>query len=166
MIKRKKALLISLISVIVILSLALTVSLIYNFIGGFYKSRITKFNKVLGEEQTIEIKQEGAYCLACNFSGITLLGVDLGQNILIKTKDIEGGINVRARAYVEGFSELECMLFGYSNWVVEDDGGIMLNQSLGANESIGLCKYVRLNEKLKLESNIDYILIIVIEAYK
>ena len=162
---KQKGLVGVLISIIVILSLVSIVSVVYNFLGGFYRSRIIKYNKVLGETQTILVDGIGTFCAACNFSGITLLDNDINQNIYIKTNGLEQDINLRARLFVSGFENKKCELFGYTNWISNDDQYIYFNQKVGANEQIGLCKYVRLNSEIILESNVDYILIFIIEAY-
>ncbi|MBQ7884630.1 MAG: hypothetical protein IJ318_00845 [Clostridia bacterium] len=166
MAKKRKALVVTLVSVIVILSLALGASITYNFIGGFYRSRVERYNTVLGEDLLINIDKEGSYCVACNFSGTVLLGVDIGQNVYIKVGDISSPLNLRAKAFVSGNTQKNCDMFGFTNWLVdENDSYIYFNQTVDSNEQIGMCKYVRLNQNLKLESNLDYILIIVVEAY-
>lgn len=166
MVKKQKPLIITLVSIIILLSMISIVSIFYNFIGGFYKSRVTKFAKVLGEQQTIFVDGVGAFCSACNFSGTILLDDDISQNIYIKTTNLQQDVNLRAKIEVIGYEDKRCDMFGYTNWITqEDDEYIYFNQTVGANEQIGLCKYVRLNGEMQLESNIDYVLIFVVEAY-
>ena len=160
MANKQKKIIITLVSVVVILSLVSMVSLVYNFLGGFYQSRVVRYDKVLGETQTIIVDGVGVYCTACNFSGITLLDDD------IKTTNLQEELNMRAKIYVVGFENKKNELFGYTNWVtLNQDDFIYFNQSVGANEQIGLCKYIRLDSSLSLESNKDYILIFVVESY-
>lgn len=164
---KNKKLVTTLVSIIILLGIVCIISIVYNFLGGFYRSRIVKYYKILGETQTIEIGGSGVYCTACNFSGVTLLDVDIAQDVLIKTSNLSSNLNLRARAFVMGDSEQKCEIFGYTNWVQgEGDDYIYFNQKINSNQQIGLCKYVRLNPNLRLESNIDYILIFVVEVYE
>lgn len=166
MASKRNRLVVTLVSVIVILGFVCLASLIYNFMGGFYKSRVIKYSKVLGEEQTITVTGEGVFCTACNFSGVTLLDNDISQNVYIKTKNLSQQLNLRARLILPEFQEIRCDMFGFTNWItLNNDDYIYFNQQVGSNQQIGLCKYVRLNNQLKLESNVDYVLIFVIEAY-
>lgn len=166
MANKQKKIIITLASVIVILSLVSIVSLVYNFLGGFYQSRVVRYKKILGETQTIIVDGVGVYCTACNFSGVTLLDDDISQNVYIKTTNLQEKINMRAKIYVVGYENKNNELFGYTNWITSNqDDFIYFNQLVGANEQIGLCKYVRLDGSMSLESNKDYILIFVVETY-
>ena len=166
MVKKQKPIIVTLVSIIILLSVVCIASLAYNFMGGFYKSRVVKYSKILGETQTITVSKVGSFCTACNFSGVTLLDDDISQNIFIKTTNLDQNVNLRAKVYIADFPDKKCEMFGYTNWVTQNnDEYIYFNQTVGANEQIGLCKYVRLNGQLQLESNLDYILIFVIEAY-
>lgn len=153
-----------LISTIVILSLICAISVIYNFVGGFYQSRITTFQKILGEEQTITIQKEGSFATACNFSGTILLNNDIKQEIYIKTTNLNAPLYLRAKINLVGAASQNNLIFGYTNWVSGEDGYIYLNQTINSNEKIGLCRYVRFNENNKLESNLNYIIMFVVEA--
>lgn len=166
MVYKQKKLIITLVSVILILSFACLASLIYNFMGGFYKNRVVKYSKILGETQTIAITGEGVFCAACNFSGVVLLDDDISQKIYIKTQNITQDLNLKAKIILPDFQGVKCDMFGFTNWVTESgDDYVYFNQKVGSNEQVGLCKYIRLNNQLKLESNLDYVLIFVVEAY-
>ena len=159
--KNKKVLVSSLIAIIVILSLTLTVSLIYNFVGGFYYSRFVSFNKVLGEEQLVNIKNEGAYVVSLNFAGTLVLDGDIKQKVIICNGDNE----LYLRAKISLCESDNCgKLFGFTNWIDSDDGYIYLNQPILKNQTIGLCEYIKIDNNLKLESNLNYIVNIIIEA--
>ena len=163
---KQKKIIITLVSVIILLSIVSIASVTYNFLGGFYRSRVIKYDKVLGETQTIEINNVGAFSTACNFSGLTLLNDDISQKIYIKTTNVVDAINLRAKVYVVGYENKNCEMFGYTNWVAQDnDKYIYFNQKVGSNEQIGLCKYIRLSSDINLESNVDYILVFTVEAY-
>lgn len=162
--KNQKKLIITLASISVILFVICVGSIIYNFNGGFYFSRVIEYSKILGEEQTILLTGEGSSMTACNFSGTTLLGDDINQKINIKTENLSQPLYLRAKVVLVGAKEQNNIIFGFTNWVQNDDGYIYFNQTIGENEQIGLCKYVRLSTQNKLETNINYILIFVVEA--
>ncbi len=167
MTKKNKSLIVVLSSLVAILAIVCVISIVYNFNGGFYYSRITKYYKILGEEQTITITKQGAVATACNFSGTILLNDDIRQDVFIKANNLQSPLYLRAKINIVGNvtdGNNLGIIFGYTNWVAQDDGYVYFNQQLANNEQIGLCKYVRFNENLKLESNIDYILQIIVEA--
>lgn len=167
MVDKDRKLVATLVSIIILLSVVSIISIVYNFLGGFYRSRIVKYDKILGETQTIEVDGKGVYCTACNFSGIVLLDVDIVQDVFIKTSNLPNKLNLRAKAVLVGNTGRQCEIFGYTNWVMDDnDDYIYFNQKIDSNQQIGLCKYVRLNQNLRLESNRDYILMFVVEAYE
>ena len=56
------------------------------------------------------------------------------------------------------------IIFGYSNWILAEDGYIYFNQIVAPNEQIGLCKYIRIEDELIFESSKDYILNVILEA--
>lgn len=161
--KKKKSLIVALSFIIAVLVIVSAVSIYYNFCGGFYFSRISKYSLVLGEDNEIEISNEGAFATACNFSGTILTDNDIKQTIKIKSTYSQD-LYVRAKLHIVGGKENNNLLFGYTNWVQKEDGYIYLNQPLLGNEQIGLCKYIRLNKANKFESNVDYILVVIIEA--
>ena len=160
--KNNKGLVASLVAIIVLLLLTLAVSVVYNFIGGFYSSRISAFNKILGEEQTVRINKNGAYVVSLNFAGTLVLNADIKQKIII----VNGNNDLYLRAKVSLCEKDNCgKMFGYTNWVESRDGYIYLNQPILSNQTIGLCEYVRFDSgEFKLDSNLNYIVSFVIEA--
>lgn len=165
--KHKKTLIVVLVFITAVLGIVCAVSIYYNFCGGFYFSRISKYAFILGEDNEIVVDGAGAYTTACNFSGTTLLNNDIRQDIFIKTNNLQTPLYLRAKMNIVGNNvenNNSGIIFGYTNWVQKDDGYIYFNQILLENEQIGLCRYVRFNENLKLESNVDYILVITVEA--
>ncbi len=150
-----------LISIIILLSLMCVVSITYNFIGGFYYSRMVSFSKVLGEDETIVINGEGVYSCSFNFGGTLVLGTDIKQNIYIQNGDKE--TYLRAKLMLDNKDNMG-MVFGLVNWVSGSDGYIYFNQAVSAREKIGLCKYIKIKDDIKLESNQNYILSVVVEA--
>lgn len=152
----------SLIAVSVMLFIVCIVSITYNFIGGFYYSRISAYNYVLGMPQTIKIDNEGVYVAAANFSGTLVLGTSVAQQITIRNANNK----LYLRAKVSLCEKDNCgILYGYTNWVQCVDGYIYLSEPIDSNQSIGLCKYVKFNdEEIKLETNLNYIATFIVEA--
>ena len=158
----KKGLVPTLVAIIVLLSLTLTVSIVYNFIGGFYSSRISAYNRILGEEQTINTDLPGAYVSSFNFAGTLVLGADIKQKIIIKNNQSVLYLRAKISLCEKSFCG---KIFGYTNWLDGDDGYIYLNQPVLPNETIGLCEYVRFDvDELDLQSNLNYIANIIVEA--
>lgn len=152
------------ISIIVILSVVCAISIAYNFTGGFYFSRILKYDKILGEEQTISVNDSGAFVTSCNFNGTCLLNDDIKQVIYIQTTNLNQPLYLRAKMQVVG-TNINNLMFGYTNWISkENDPYIYFNQPINSNEKIGLCKYVRFDESNKFVTNVNYILQFVVEA--
>lgn len=164
MTKKSKSIIITLAIISVVLFVVSVFSIIYNFNGGFYLNKLSSFSKILGEEQTIEITGEGNYVTACNFSGKVLLNDDIRQDVFIKASNLSLPLYLRAK--IEVVQEKDsAIMFGYTNWIQQENQPyIYFNQQLRASEQIGLCKYVRFSEKLKTESNKNYILVFIVEA--
>lgn len=160
--KNSKTIIITLVSILVIISTLLIVSVIYNFNGGFYYSRISKFENVLGDDLKIEISGEGVYSNGCSFTGTILLGTDIKQNVTIQALNLSEPVYLRAKFQVAGI-ENSGTIFGYTNWV-SNENYLYFNQAINSNEQIGLCEYVNINQNLKLESNLNYVAIFLVEA--
>ena len=160
---KKKVLIICLVCSVIILSIVCIVSIIYNIIGGFYFTRLSEYNTVLGEDLNILIKDEGSYSTACNFSGTIVLNTDVKQKVFVETNLSENSIYLRAKMEVVGISNGGYM-FGSTNWIMEDDGYLYLNQEVNSYEKLSICHFVRLNENLNIESNKNYIIIFTVEA--
>lgn len=146
------------------LSVVCAISITYNFTGGFYFSRIIKYDKVLGEEQTIRINGSGAFVTSCNFNGTCLLDDDIKQMIYLETTNAIGPLYLRAKLQIVGINT-DNLMFGFTNWTTKDnDPYIYFNQPINPNEKIGLCKYVRFSSDNKFLTNVNYILQFIVEA--
>jgi len=155
-----------LISIIVILSIISIVSITYNFLGGFYLDRISEYHSILGESKTIEVNNIGSFSIGLNFSGTTLIGDNIKQEVNIQTKNLNQNAKLRAKAKVSGFNDNKTILFGYTNWEYSNNNEyIIFNQEVYPNEKIGLCKFVNINDDLKIDPKLNYILIITVECY-
>lgn len=162
--RNNNGLTVSLIAVIVLLSVGLITSVAYNFLGGFYYCRVIEYDKMLGEEQTIEITGEGAYVCACNFSGSLVVGANVNQVINVQAKELEKPVYLRAKYKVNNLTEDAGFLFGYTNWVLSDDGYLYFNQQLTSHQRVGLCDTIKINLQSELKSSTNYIIIFIVES--
>lgn len=162
--KKNKILIPSLIAVVVLLAILSAVSVTYNFLGGFYYCRVLKFDKMLGEEQTISVTGEGAFVCACNFSGSLVSDGNVKQQINVTVDGTSNQLYLRAKFAINGVDADGQYMFGAINWVQADDGYLYLNQPLRANQSAMLCNQIKINSQDQLRSNIDYIMYFVVES--
>ena len=161
---KNKKIISSLIAVIVLISALAIVSIVYNFLGGFYYCRVISFDKVLGEEQTILIDDVGAFGCACNFSGSLVVGADVRQPINIQAGAIDSPLYLRARFKINGLNFSNGYMYGYANWSQASDGYLYFNQVIEASEKVGLCSSLKINAQMDLMSSSNYIIIFVVEA--
>jgi len=153
-------------AIIIILSGFLIVSIVYNFLGGFYYCRVISFDKMLGERQTIIIDGEGAFSCAANFSGSLVVGGDIKQPIDVLIEDVETPLFLRAKFKINGLDYNMGYMFGYSNWQQANDGYIYLNQQAQPFDKVGLCNTLKINAQMDLKSSTDYIMIFIVESSK
>ena len=164
--KKKKVnkLTITLIAVIILLTIIAGVSIVYNFLGGFYYCRVIEYDTILGEEQTIIVDGEGAFVSACNFSGSLVVDADIKQAINIQTKELENSLYLRAKCYVNEFETKQALMFGYSNWIEASDGYLYFNQPIQSYSKVGLCNTLRLNIQNNLKSSTNYVMLFIVES--
>ena len=161
--KKLNKLNITLITLIVVLSLSLIVSIIYNFIGGFYYNRIIKYESMLGEKQEIIVTGNGAFAKSCNFSGALLIDKNFKQEVFISVKNTTLPVYLRASSNISGFQN-KVKMKGVTNWIIAEDGYYYLNQSVNNLEKIKLCEYLMYDLDIQLNGNKDYIMTFLIEA--
>ncbi len=162
--KKNKKTIRTLVAVVVILSALASISIVYNFLGGFYYCRIIEYDKVLGEEQTIHIDSVGAFLCSANFSGSLVLGADISQKINIQAKELLEPLFLRARIKVNGFDFDSSSMYGFANWVEASDGYLYFNQQLNSYDKIGLCNMVKINIQMDLKSSSNYIITFIVET--
>ncbi len=161
--EKQKKVIITLVAVVSLLAITLAVSITYNFLGGFYYCRVISFNKVLGEEQTIDVIGEGAYISACNYSGSLVVSTEIKQVVNVKTLSLTAPIYLRARLDAGEFKNAGTM-FGFSNWQQATDGYVYYNNLVNSNTNLGLCNAIKLNVQQQIKSSTNYILCFVVEA--
>jgi len=162
--KYKKGVIPSYIAVIILLGVCLAVSVVYNFLGGFYYCRVIEYDKMLGEEQTIEITGEGAFACACNFSGSLVVGANINQIINVQSSNLDQPLYLRAKYKVNEFDFEPGFLFGYTNWIQGTDGYLYFNQPLTAYTKVGLCNEIKIGIQMELKSSTNYIMLFIVEA--
>lgn len=164
--QKNKKLIKSLVATIILLVIFSGVSVAYNFLGGFYYCRVISFDKVLGEEQTINIDGVGAYVCACNFSGSLVVGSDVKQIIYVKTLELETPIYLRAKCVLNGIDYDGGKMFGFSNWINAEDGYIYFNQAVNSNQKIGMCNTIKIDIQMEIKSSTNYIVMFIVESSK
>ena len=160
---KNKKIISTLIAVLILVSIICALSVAYNFLGGFYYCRVISFQSALGQDQTIQVSGSGAFSCAANFSGSLVVESGVRQNVYVQSKTLNNPLYLRASMSVNGFTSAGQM-FGFTNWVMADDGYLYFNQPLKSNQKIGLCNTVELNLQSKLRSDSNYIIILTIEA--
>jgi len=117
----------------------------------------------MGEDLTLQIDRQGVDSAACIFTGTILVGTDIKQNVTIKTEELLAPLFLRAKFEISGIQN-SGTIFGYTNWILKEDGYLYFNQSVGSNQKIGLCQYLSINKDIKLQSNINYVALFMVES--
>ena len=162
--KNNKKIIISLIAVIILVSLVCVVSVVYNFLGGFYYCRVIKYDTMLGEDLMIDVNGEGAFVSACNFSGSLVTDSNVKQKIEVRVATPPRPIYLRAKMGINGMRMEDAFMFGLTNWIQATDGYLYFNQPVETEMSIGLCNEIKLNIQMELFSSTDYIMYFVVET--
>ena len=154
----------TLIAIIILLTIIAGVSIVYNFLGGFYYYRVIEYDTMLGEEQTIIVDREGAFVSACNFSGSLVVETDIKQVVNVQTKEIQNPLHLRAKCFVSGLDEKYGLMFGFTNWIEATDGYLYFNHPIESFSKVGLCNTLRLSIQAELDSSTNYVMIFVVES--
>lgn len=154
----------SLIAIICLLAIIAVISIVYNFFGGIYYSRIAEYNNVLGEDLTISVLGDGAFVSTCNFSGSLVIDGNTKQRVGVGIGQIKGPLFLRAKFGVGGIEGFDGVMLGAINWVMSSDGYLYYNKSANSLDKINLCTEVRLNLQMKLKSSKNYVMYFVVEA--
>ena len=162
--KKNKAIITTLIAVVVLLSITSAVSIVYNFLGGFYYCRVVSFSHLLGEEQTINVGGVGAFNASCAFSGSLVVGADIKQPLTVEVESFNNPLYLRAKYNINGINENPGYMFGFVNWVLAKDGYLYFNQPVTTNQKIGLCNTLKINVQMELKSSTNYIMVFTVEA--
>ena len=149
---------------IVILSILLSLSLIYNFVGGFgIEYSVNCINEV-GDDYTLNLKQIGAQSKSFALMGSSLPNDRIKQKFVVVLPDIQtDGMVLRARA---NLLNTDVFLIGFDLWSKnEDDGYYYYIDEMYPNQSIGLCSEL-LWGNIELKNNMVYFVEFIVEFYK
>ena len=149
---------------IILLSVFLLGSLIFNFIGGFDFENNVQYQTAIGDDYTIKLENLGAKSVAFALDGTTLPGDTIKQKIQIVMPDVQTQ-NIILRAKVT-LNEKSIEIFGYNFWQFnESDGYYYFNSTMYQNQTLGFCDEIKLSDDLRLKSNIVYYVNVVIELF-
>lgn len=162
--KKNKTLVVSLIASLILVSVLCVVSIVYNFLGGFYYCRIIEYNNVLGEDLIINVGGIGAYVNACNFSGSMVTDSGVMQRVTIKIGETNAPLYLRAKFGVCDVELENAQMKGYTNWTYGGDGYLYFNQPVNSNESVGLCNEIVTKMQMELKSSKNYVMYFVVET--
>lgn len=145
---------------IVLLSIFLCISLVYNFFGGFNRHSDQKYILYIGQDTEITITGIGATVTSFAIDGTSLPNDNITQNVVLNLPNIEPeGITLRAKIMLgTNFLKMD----GFSHWEQREDNYFYYTQDLYPNQSIGLCNSITLPEVF-LRSDTMYYINFVIE---
>lgn len=145
---------------IVILSIMLVVSVIYNILGGFCIAYSPKAYLEFGDDYTFNIDDIGVKSEAFLVQGSTLTNLPTKQKIQIKTPnfDIKNAI-LRVKLQ---FLDKKVEIFGFNNWEKSGEYYTYLGK-LYQNQTIGLCEEITLSNDVNLRSDTMYYLVVSVE---
>lgn len=144
---------------IVVLSLILVLSIIYNFIGGFVINGNINSYLELGDSYTFKLNELGIESEAFLVDGSTILGATTKQKIQIKLPNIAQN-NLILRTKIT-FLGKNVQIAGYDLWAQSGDYYVY-NGEKTANQTIGLCEEIVI-ENVPLKSDTLYYLMVCIE---
>lgn len=151
-----------------LVSVLFVISFIFNFLGGFELKPPETFDKILGEAHNIVLNDYGSQSVGFVFSGKSLPGDKIKQNIQIKLPKLNlEGYSLRAKAYVgQSDASSNAKFLGFDSWENNSDGYYYYNRDIEKMQEIGLCTEVVLPENMSLKSNVYYVLIFTVELVK
>ena len=148
---------------IVVLSVVLCISLIYNFIGGFKFSNINKNYIEVGDDTTITLSNIGSETISLALDGSSLPNDVVKQNtsVVLPNIDMQNTVlRVKAKL-LDGYVELS----GFDFWELNlDDNYYYFNGEKYANQTIGICSEIKLPDAM-LKNNYTYYVNITVEIF-
>ena len=125
---------------IVLLSIFLCVSLVYNFLGGFNPHTQKKYALYVGQDTTLSLSGIGANVVSYAMEGTNLPNTTIIQNVTLKLPDIEtNGVTLRAKVMLGNYY---LTISGYSDWELREDNYYYYTGEMYQNQSVGLCDSV------------------------
>lgn len=150
----------NLIFAVVILSIMLIASIVYNILGGFVINQEKNAYLNIGDDYTFNVDSLGVFSQSFCIDGTLLPGDVLNQKIQIKLPDIDTN-NKILRVKVQ-FLNNSLNIYGFDSWVSVGDYYVY-NSTIYKNQTIGLCEKIELDKDIPLKSNMLYYLIVSVE---
>ena len=148
--------------VIVILSILLIVSVIFNFVGGFELHHEKEYVYQIGDDVELKLTDYGAENVSIAFSGYLLCGVKYKQKVCVVMPENDlSGYKLKVKVKI---ADKPVKIYGYSNWE-EKDGYFEYNNNLYSNLTVGVCDEIQVDD-FELKSNMVYYISFVFELYK
>ncbi len=147
---------------IVLLSIFLCVSLVYNFLGGFNPHAEQKYVSYIGQDTVIKMSQIGSSVSTLAIDGTSLPGDNIMQKVDIVLPNVSTqGMTLRARAMLAGY---EVYLSGYTEWEKREDNYYYFTGEIYQNQNIGLCNSITLPDA-NLDRNTVYFVEFMVEYF-
>ena len=142
---------------------------IYLGISGFYFKTQSSYTTdiVLGKNIQIDISKNMSNAVSFNLDGSYLSGERLPQIISIKNTEDEAGVYLRAKIFIYTSENkiLDMGLVETVNWTFnKEDGYYYFNDVLSKQDKASLCSHVFVDENTSLQSNVKYIVTIIVES--
>lgn len=145
---------------IVILSIMLVVSVIYNLFGGVSVASKTKAYLEIGDNYTFTLDDLGVKSEAFLVQGSTLTNLPIKQKIQIKLPEIQTK-NLILRVKLQ-FLDKNVTILGFDNWDKNGDYYTYTGE-LYQNQTIGLCEEIILSDDVNTRSDTLYYFIVSVE---
>lgn len=151
-----------------LVSLLFVISFVFNFFGGFELKPPETYDMILGENSSIVFNDYGSQSVGFVFSGKSLPGDTIQQNVQIKLPKLNlEGYALRAKAFVgRSDANSNADFLGFDSWEKQSDGYYYYNNNIEKMQEVGLCSEVVLPLNMPLKSNIKYVLIFTAELIK
>ena len=145
---------------IVLLSIFLCVSLVYNFMGGFESHSQKKYALYVGQDTTLSLSGIGASVVSYAIEGTNLPNNTIMQNVTLKLPNIEpNNVTLRAKAMLGNYY---LTMSGYSEWEEGEDDYYYFKGEMYQNQSIGLCTSITISD-ISLRTDTVYNINIIVE---
>lgn len=149
---------------IVVLSILLILSLVYNFLGGFAFRNYNKNNLVVGDDYTIKLDGLGASSVSFSLDGSSLPGDRIKQKLQIVIPDIDTK-NLILRAKVT-LNDNIIEINGFDFWELDEQKKYYnFKNEFFKNQTIGLCDEIKLKQDISLKPNIVYYVNVTVELF-
>ena len=142
---------------------------IYLGITGFYFKTQSAYTTdlVLGKNIQVDVSKNMSNAVSFNLDGSYLSGDRLPQIISVKNTEEEEGVYLRAKIFIYT-SENKTLGMGLVetvNWTYnQNDGYYYFNEVLAKQDKASLCSHIFIDEETSLQSNVKYIVTIVVES--